>query len=125
MMNWINFKDRSEDKFSTLEFEEVYGYQIQPGSKWNNGLNQKQIQELEKTFGFELPYDYKAMISIINGLDQDQVFIDPEGKENNEFKRNLYKYPDDLIEIEWLVNEIKENTKYVHEALIPYGYDTK
>lgn len=124
-MNWIDFKHKSEEKFKSIVLDKCYGPQIQPGSKWNNGLSQKEISELEKKLGFELPTDYSAMISTMNGLDRDEISVDPEDIEESQFTRNLYKYPEDLSETEWLLSEIKDNIKYVHEALAPYKYDIK
>lgn len=122
-MTWINFKQKSEAKFKDSELEQCYGFQIQPGSKWNSGLNSKEIKEFEKTLGFELPTDYRAMLLTINGLDRDQISIYPEGESENKFIRMLYRYPEDLKRTQWLVDEIKENVEYVNEALIPYGFN--
>jgi hypothetical protein len=87
-------------------------------------MNKHQIEALEKLFGFEFPLDYNDMLLIINGFDKDQIAIDPDGKEEAEFDRTLYKYPDDYERTFTLRQEIKDNMKYVDEALQVSGFDT-
>lgn len=124
-MDWATFKKRSEKYFETVEIERCWGYQIQPGTKWSKGLNQDEIKELERLFGFELPVDYKEMLSVMNGLDRDQISIDPDGKEADEFDRWLYRYPDDFVKPQWLITQFTEFEKYIHDALTYEGFDVK
>src|SRR5687767_8098079 len=123
-MNWKEFKIKSENKFKNLELESCWGFQIQPGTTWNPGLAKREIEALEKLFALEFPFDYKEMLSTINGLDRDQVAIDPEGKEADKFRRTMYRYPEDYETTLPLRQEIKENMKYVNEALQLNGFDT-
>ena len=64
------------------------------------------------------------MLSTINGLDRDQVAIDTDGNEADEFGRTMYKYPEDYETIFSLRQEIMENMKYVNEALQLSGFDS-
>ena len=123
-MNWKEFKIKSENKFRNLEIERCWGFQIQPGTTWNTGLNEHEIEALEKTFEFEFPLDYKEMLLTINGLDRDEIAIDPDDKEADEFGRMMYKYPEDYERTFSLRQEISENMKYVNEALQLSGFDT-
>ncbi len=124
VMNWKKFKGKSESKFGSLEIKNCWGFQIQPGTTWNPGLNKYEIEALERLFGFEFPFDYKDMLLAINGLDRDQIAIDPDGKEANEFGRTMYKYPGDYETTFSLRQEIRDNIKYVNEALQLSGFDT-
>ena len=123
-MNWQEFKIKSENKFKNIEIERCWGFQIQPGTTWNPGLKELEIESLEQLFGFQFPFDYKEMISNINGLDKDEVSIDPNGKEADEFGRRMYKYPEDFETTLHLRQEIMENMNYVNEALQLSGFDT-
>jgi len=125
VMNWKEFKVKSEDKFRNLKIENCWGFQIQPGTTWNPGLNKYEIEALEKLFGFEFPFDYKDMLLTINGFDRDQIAIDPDGKEANEFGRRMYKYPEDHETTFSLRQEIKDNINYVNEELQLSGFDTE
>lgn len=88
-------------------------------------MNQKEINDLERLFGFELPVDYKEMLSVMNGLDKDQISIDPEGKEADEYGRSLYWYPEDFNKPQWLISQFTEFEKYIHDALAYKGFDVK
>ena len=122
-MNWQDFKIKSERLFENLELFECYGYQIQSGTKWNSGLEASQIQELERMFGFIFPYEYKNMLLVINSFDRDEISIDPENIEEDDYDRRCYKYPEDFLKVQWLIKEIKENIEYVNEALLIEGFD--
>ncbi|MCE3229454.1 MAG: Cell wall assembly/cell proliferation coordinating protein [Bacteroidetes bacterium] len=120
----MEFKFLSEEKFRNREFEDTWGYQIQPGTKWNKGLSGIEIDNLEKLFGFEFPNDYKNMLSVINGFDLDHRSIDPDGEEPDDFERHCYIYPDDLPNVKWLIDEINEHIEYVNKTLSHKGYET-
>lgn len=125
-MDWNRFKKRTERNFSRAKINKsVWGYQIEPGSKWNKGLTQNQIEKLEKLMGFELPTDYKSMLSTMNGLDHDQRAVDPTGTLDDEFGTNLYRYPNDFKRTRWLLKKIHENIKHVKKALANSDFDTK
>lgn len=122
-MGWEEFKIKSEHLFENRQLADCWGYQIQPGSKWNSGLDISQIEKLEKVFGFIFPDEFKKMLSVINGFDRDEISIDPDNIEEDEFDRCCYKYPEDFLKVQWLIEEIKENIGYVNEALKHEGFD--
>jgi hypothetical protein len=117
-MNWDEFKVKSEQLFEDRELEECWGFQIQPGTKWNTGLNSTQIKEVENLFGFEFPDEYRKMLFIVNGFDRDEISIDPDRVEDDE-----YKYPDDFTRARWLIEEINTNSKYVNQVLVAKGFN--
>lgn len=123
-MNWNEFKVMSEEKFKTLEIAACWRFQIQPMTTWNPGLTKREVEALEKLFGFEFPADYKNMLMTINGFDRDEVAIDPTGKEADEFGRTMYQYSEDYETTFPLRQEIKDNMEYVNEALHLSAFDT-
>ncbi|WP_422092054.1 SMI1/KNR4 family protein [Tenacibaculum ovolyticum] len=122
--DWIKFKTISEEKFKTETLQECWGFQIQKGTKWNDGLTVSDIKELENHFGFKFPNDYFEMLKAFNGFETLQISIDPDGKNPDEFDRRCYKYPIDLEKTKWLIDEVNENIKYATECLRQSGFDS-
>lgn len=123
-MNWEEFKLKSEQKFNKLKLESVWGFQIQAGTRWNPGLQKRQIDELEKQFGFTFPLDYRQMLEVINGVDKEQIAINPEDHTEYEYQRRIYRYPEDFELTAHLRNEIEMNMEFVFEALHLSGFET-
>jgi hypothetical protein len=117
--DWKRFKTKSEKKFEQIEvdYKKTWGLQIQKNTKWNEGLTMNKIKELEKHFGFNLPNDYTEMLTVFNGFNTPHIFVDPDGIEENEFQRICYKYPDDLDNTKWLIEEVNDYIEYAKSAL--------
>lgn len=125
-MIWQTFKIKTEKKFKNKSlYSNVWGWQIQPGTKWNTGLNSEEISALEILFGFEFPLDYKEMLSVINGFDRDEISLDPDKEREDEFGGNMYKYPNDYEKATWLIEEIHEFIEYTRDPLSEAGFDVK
>lgn len=45
--DWCKFKKLSEEKFKSLTLKNVFGFQIQKDTKWNDGLSIREIKALE------------------------------------------------------------------------------
>lgn len=124
--DWISFKKASEDLFKSavVNRDNIYGFQIQKDTKWNNGLDINEIENLENHFGFKFPYDYIEMLKCFNGFETLQISVDPEGKEPDEFGRIYYQYPVDIQKTEWLIDDVKFHIKYAKECLTKEGFDS-
>ena len=121
---WEEMKRFTEDAWmrTTVEKEDVYGYQIVPGTKWNRGLNPEQLAQLQRSFGFPLPSDYMAMLGVCNGFDRDSM--DMQGGEGPiRFRRSFYKYPDDFSKVAWLLEDTRCHRASVDAALKEEGFD--
>lgn len=122
--DWVEFKTISEKQFESATIEKCWGFQIQKNTKWNKGLTEDEIGNLEQYFGFKFPTDYSEMLKAINGFDTMQISIDPEVKEEAKFDRRCYKYPDDLEKTKWLIDEVNQNIEYANEVLNSAGFDS-
>src|SRR5688572_23916379 len=114
-MNWLEFKSWSENTFRNRRLERHGGLEIQPSTKWKSGLNETEIAQLEKQFGFEFPTEYKNMLSVINGFDREQIAFDPEDTDDPEYGSHCYRYPDDVKRVQNLLDEILEFRKYADD----------
>ena len=69
-INWPRFRIVSEEIFQDATIDNSsWGFQIQKGTKWNKGLETKEIEALEDTFALKLPNDYAEMLRHLNGFD--------------------------------------------------------
>lgn len=122
-MNWLEFKKISEREFKYIELEGgLFGYQMQPGTKWNKGLSDDQIRKLEEKFGFKLSNDYRDFIKVMNGIDTDLISIDPFELEDDSYSQLYYEYPKDCERISELLEEIDKFKKCIDEVLTDAGF---
>jgi hypothetical protein len=100
------FKRISEQYWETITLNtEVYGYQIQPGSKWRAGLSDAELLKFENETGFLFPQALRNFYKVMNGLDRPGV----DAYDNKpEFRSVFYSYPDDL-------DLITEMTSWIYE----------
>lgn len=123
-MNWGEFKKISEREFRYLElYGNVAGYQMQPGTRWKNGLSEINLRKLENLFGFIFPKDYREYLKVMNGIDTDLISIDPDGIEEDTFFQFYYEYPNDFDRSKELLDEIEKYIDCVHGALGDVGFN--
>ncbi|CAL2102997.1 SMI1_KNR4 domain-containing protein [Tenacibaculum sp. 190130A14a] len=108
-------KTASEKFWSNIELEEVYGYQIQSGSKWKEGLNEEDLEIFQKELDIEFPESLKTFYRTMNGLDKPGINILAE-EEECKFGTTFYSFPDDL-------QEMKRYIKWVHKENNSANYD--
>ena len=114
------FKQVSELYWDKIELKtEVWGYQIQPGSKWREGLNNADLFSFEKAMGYSFPEPLKRFYSTMNGLDRPGIDIGGEGVP--EFRSNFYSFPDDLDLITEMIEWIYEKNSVSHAQVLNSG----
>lgn len=117
-------KYKAEKKFQKIQLrDDVYGFQIQPNTKFAKGISRKEIDKLEILFGFDFPWDYREMLLILGGLDTPEISIDPDGEEEIRFVDFLYQYPRDIEKSKWLFEDINTFKFYAEEVSIEAGFD--
>lgn len=117
-------KYKAEKKFEKIQLrDDVYGFQIQPNTKFSKGISRKEIDKLEILFGFDFPWDYREMLLILGGLDTPEISIDPDEEEEIRFVDFLYQYPRDIEKSKWLLEDINTFKFYAEEVLIEAGFD--
>jgi hypothetical protein len=101
------FKRISEQYWETVILDkEVYGYQIQPSSKWKSGLSDADLKKFELAMGFTFPEPLANFYKVMNGLDRPGIDISDN---ENDFRSQFYSFPDDL-------NLIKDQIVWIYEA---------
>lgn len=113
------FKRASEFYWETVTLEkEIYGYQIQPCSKWKEGLSDNDLKKFESIMGFPFPVPLKNFYKVMNGLDRPGIDISGD---KPAFESKFYSFPDDLDLIAEMIEWIYKRNKMSHNEIIKSG----
>ena len=86
----------------------VYGYQIQPGAKWQEGLTEEALAEFQHEMGYVFPSVLRHYYLTMNGLDAPGVNIYGSSGHSYAYRPIYYSYPDDLEiikeQIDWILD---------------------
>jgi hypothetical protein len=121
-----DIKYKAEKKFKKIHlYSNIYGFQIQPNTKFTNGISRKEIDELQLLFGFDFPWDYKEMLLVFSNLDTPTISINPEDESVIKYSEDnfFYQYPEDFEKSRWIINEINENKSEAELVLTEAGFD--
>lgn len=88
---------------------DVYGHQIQQGSKWKPGLTDLQISAFENDLGFVFPQPLKDFYKTMNGLNKPGVNVYGSDGHPLSYTPVFYSFPDDL-------SIIKNKIDWIYEA---------
>ncbi len=104
--------------------DEVYGFQIQAGTKWNPGLTTDQIAHYEADIGFAFPEIFKQYLQTMNGTDTPALNIYGRCGEPPRNAPGFYAYPKDLAKvremIQWIYESGQVTPVQVEEETIPH-----
>ncbi len=120
---WL--KQQSERAWETIPLkDEVYGFQIQAGTKWNPGLTIAQIAQYEADMGFPFPEIFKQYLRVMNGTGMDTINIYGRCGEPPRNAPGFYAYPKDLAKvremIQWIYDEGQITPAQVEAETIPH-----
>jgi hypothetical protein len=109
---YLYLKTKSEAKWKNINpNKEIFGYQIQTGSKWKRGLSLSEISSFEKELNIEFPSAIKDYYLSMNGLDKNAINYYGSSGEKPKYRPVFYSYPDDLEIIKDLISWIYEAFK--------------
>ncbi|HEY1195324.1 hypothetical protein [Flavobacterium sp.] len=127
MLTIKDIKYKAEKYFKRIEIisDNVYGFQMQPNAKFLKGISRKQIDELQKLFGFDFPWEYREMLLIFSNIDAHWISINPDDKSDVEYKREnfFYQYPEDYEKSRWIIEELNDNIIEAEKVLTEAGFD--
>jgi len=119
-------KYKAEKQFKKIKLrDDVWGFQIQPNTKFLKGISRKEIDQLELLFGFDFPWEYREMLLIFSNIDTNLISINLEDESDIEYSKDdfFYNYPNDYEKSRWIINEINENKFEAEKALTEEGFD--
>ncbi len=119
---WL--KKRSEEYWESVEIKRnVFGFQIQRGTKWLHGLTSSDIAEYEREIGFSFSENYKIYLRHMNGTDTPTINVYGLCGEPYRYSPGYYSYPRDLEavkdKIKWIHEEFGVTPELIEEKQIP------
>jgi hypothetical protein len=118
------FKHASEAKWHARPINpRLYGFQFQPGTRWNPGLSDDKIAEYGNVLGVRFPSDFQAFLRAMNGTDLPTLSIYGYRPEPPNTSIGFYSYPRDLKLIQRLMEEIREDRAALTTTLAEQGFD--
>lgn len=93
----LEFKSKTEARWQNTKINYgIYGFQFQPGTRWNPGLADREIADYEKSLGVQFPNDFKCMLRVMNGTDIPTLNVYGMGGEPRRTSVGAYSFPRDL-----------------------------
>jgi len=124
--NFEKLKFESEKLWSNKKLEDnIYGFQIQTGSKWKKGLKDEELKIFQEKLEVEFPDSLKNFYRTMNGLDRPGINVLAE-KGEEKHGTVFYSYPDDINEMKEYINWVMEENNSVKynkgeiPPIIPY-----
>jgi hypothetical protein len=122
---FIWFKATSEHYWTQAPINSnIYGFQIQAGTRWLPGLTESEIAGFEAELGFSFPSIYKLLLKHMNGTDKMAVNVYGESGQPYGYAPAYYSYPRDLDGIkqyiDWIYEEFKVTPEIVDQQDIPH-----
>lgn len=91
------FKQATEAKWAEQPVNSaLYGFQFQPGTRWNHGLTDAAIAKYEQALAASFPHDFKAFLRVMNGTDLPTLNVYGSCGEHSRESVGVYSYPRDL-----------------------------
>ena len=105
-----HLKELSEAYWAKIALDpDLYGLQIQPGTRWRGGLREQELDGFQQTLGITFPEDLKNYYRTMNGLDQPAINLYGSDGSSPIFRAQFYAYPDDLDTIKSYIHWIYES----------------
>ncbi|MFB3388080.1 hypothetical protein [Flavobacterium sp. LAR06] len=117
---------KAEKKFKKIQLrDDVWGFQIQPNTKFIKGISRKEIDQLQILFGFDFPWEYREMLLIFSNIETNLISINPEDKLDIKYAREnfFHQYPEDFEKLRGFIDQINENKFEAELVLTEAGFD--
>jgi hypothetical protein len=103
-------KSLSEEYWNNSDINpNIFGFQIQKGTKWKNGLSENELSDFQTQIKIEFPEELKNFYRTMNGLDKKGINIFGSNGSEPNFNPIYYSYPENL-------EKIRENINWIYES---------
>lgn len=100
----------------------VYGFQIQQGTRWNPGLTDEMVSEYENILGVRFPHDFRKFLRTMNGTDLPTLNV--YGSCGEPFRQSVgvYAYPRDIEVVRQRIEDVLRNRAEISADLAYQGF---
>jgi len=120
----LRFKQRTEAKWNLIATNpQIYGFQFQRGTRWHDGLAEKQVRDYEEHLKAQFPSDFRQFLLHMNGTDLPTLNVYGNCGEPYRTSVGVYSYPRDLEIIKGRVADVARERKTIQTVLRAGGYE--
>ena len=120
----LEFKRLTEQRWKDLVMEPgVYGLQLRPGTRWNDGISETEISTYESAVGTKFPHALRAFLRVMNGTDLPAINVYGRSGEPNRTSAGVYSFPRDAHMIEQRIEDVRRCRNEIEVDLREQGYD--
>jgi hypothetical protein len=118
------FRQATESTWkNAIVHPDIFGFQFQPGTRWNPGLSAAQIAGYEMALESRFPLDFKTFLEAMNGTDLPTINVYASGGEPHQHSTGVYSYPRDLAVVKERIEMAEERRVEIVAALADQGFD--
>lgn len=118
-----DFKRATEARWSTLSIDPgIYGFQFQPGTRWNPGLSDEVIAQYENVLRARFPHDFRTFLRAMNGTDTPTLNTYGSCGEPPRQSDGVYSYPRDIEFVKQRIEHVRESRAEITADLGEQGF---
>jgi hypothetical protein len=119
-----DFKRATEQRWSQQSINSaVYGYQFQPGTRWNPGLSEHEIEQYENVLGVQFPSDFRNFLRVMNGTDIPTLNVHAHSGAQHSTSAGVYSYPRDLDIVKQRMEDVRATRNQIAADLRRQGFN--
>lgn len=116
--SFVRLKQQTEAGWANKKLDRgIYGFQFQPGTRWNPGLSADEIRAYERALDVRFPESLRCMLSVKNGTDTPTLNIYGSSGMPPCEGAGVYAYPRDLALVREYVDVVRPDRAEVAEVL--------
>jgi len=120
------FKSQTEKHWKSREINSgIYGFQIQPKTRWRPGLSEAEIDGFQRDLRVEFSRPLKIVLRHINGTDTPNLNVYGNSGESHRTRVSAYSYPTDLDLAKELIAGVEGQRADIKATLLEEGFDLK
>jgi hypothetical protein len=120
---YTRFKQASEEKWKSVCLQpNIWGFQIQAGTRWNPGLSEEECVQYEVEVGFRFPSEVREFLQQMNGTNL--LALDIRGSSGEEHRSGpaFYSFPRDLLLVTNRIGSAWTNPTQLRHTLSEEGF---